>query len=71
MLRNKILTALYKARKKAHKKAWLWRRELEQNAGTTLDFELDYLTERGFIKNDGAKFRITATGIDFIEENIV
>jgi len=70
-LRLSLLKSLYAARKKTPGDGWCWRRELEQDAGAGLEFDLGYLTERGYINNDGPKFRITATGMDFIEENNV
>lgn len=66
-LRAAVLRHLYATRLDNPVAPWVWRRDLEQEAGAPLAFELDYLVERGDLAQDGPKYRITAQGIDRIE----
>ena len=66
-LRGTLLRELHRSRLENPAQPWRWRRDLEQAAGGPVDFELDYLVERGDIVQDGLKFRITAQGIDVCE----
>lgn len=65
-LRMKLLDQLYSKRGDASKQ-FVWRRDLEQAAGTDVLVELDYLIGLGHVKQDGPKYAITAAGIQFFE----
>lgn len=68
-LRLEILALLYDLRNREGRRAVAYRRSLEEGVGTrTIDFELDYLLERGLIGGDGLHLAITATGIDYFEQ---
>ncbi len=67
-IRVALLKALYLALHADPGQGWVWRRELERQAGSAIDFELNYLSERHYLQADGPKYRISATGIDFIEQ---
>lgn len=69
-VRLDILRVLYVARVENPDKPWVWCRDIEQAARRPVAFELDYLIERGDLRQDGPKYRITAAGIDRLEELI-
>lgn len=68
-IRRVLLTHLYQQRRSTPKDPFVWRRDLENTAGAPVEFELGYLLERGDIKQDGIKYRITAQGIDRVEND--
>lgn len=67
--RRTVLAHLYRQRCEQPKSPFVWRRDLEEAAGGPVEFELGYLAERGDIVTDGPKYRITAQGIDQIENS--
>lgn len=62
-----ILRQLYHVRIETPETPWVWRRDIEQQSGGPIVFELGYLAERGDLALDGPKYRITAQGIDHLE----
>lgn len=68
-LRLELLALLYDLRKTQGRRATACRRAIEDELGTrAIDFELDYLLEMGLIGGDGIRLAITATGIDYFEQ---
>ncbi len=68
-IRRCLLKALYAVRRSEKKlEVFVWRRDLEAEAGCDIDFDLGYLIDRGLVQQDGPKYRITALGIDEIEQ---
>ena len=68
--RRAALAELYAARVAKPRAGWRWKHTLESAVGAPLDFELSYLTERGLVRQDGSRYRITALGIDAYEQEI-
>lgn len=67
-IRRALLGHLYQQRRANPEAPFVWRRDLENTAGGPVEFELGYLVEHGDIQQDGIKYRITAQGIDRIEQ---
>ena len=63
-----ILKELYAAREKAPRQGWITMYELKKLSGECL-FAIEYLTEREHIKADGNQYRITASGMDVVEDS--
>ncbi len=66
-LRQRLLALMYDARRQAPRFGHVTRHALEGQFGPDLDFDLDYLTERGLCTHYFMRYRITAAGIYAVE----
>lgn len=67
-LRHRVLDALYRERKARPLGQGLFIGELETQFGTPLDFDVQYLVEKGLVSENADYLKLTVAGIDAVEE---
>jgi hypothetical protein len=68
-IRKLILETLYRYQE-ANPRSWgLSKRELEEKlgGGISIDFDLWFLEEKGFLKETNGRFKLTVAGIEEVE----
>jgi len=67
-LRRRVLDTLYRERKVRPLGHGLFIGELETLFGAPLDFDVQYLVEKGLVSWSAGYLKLTAAGIDAVEE---
>lgn len=67
-IRQLILDAIYRYQESSAKGFGMSRSILKKQLGLEIDFDVEYLKDKGLLKEKGGFLKLTAAGIDEVED---